>query len=579
VLAAVVLGLSGSGPGFRMSFPRVVLGQIAVQDPALPAELPAAMTKMSERLEDKLRKEPLEAFIEDTAEIVEALLADTVPGVNTAKAMARIAAKRLTSGLRKNPLRSRLWRTAAEWYVETQPAMADYLEALVTLNWTAHKTGAEALLSVDDKLMKALLADLRSSFSGIKVRLADAVVLLDDGDTPTAKAFIESFLRVKRMSAPQLAELLEPLTLVTVSGGGLLRDIRLDPAEIKVMAEGEVFDDIPMSDMRDRLILRVPSAGLLVSEVRAMAMSFRWPAGSSEDTVSAVVHELTDGHPYATDLLLRELVHRPDRINDLDAVLRGNRLDGKATEQHILERIVKSFSPHGAYHSPLREILVTLAAGRDQAEAETLCSSPLFHPNEEDKDMLLGLSTLWTHPGHGESPRLHPFVRYLCLRSLARRDGHHRASWHRTFKKLRDAADGVGDVDGRMHHDLMLVADQLGAEPVATELTEQLPSMSSEEWCHRLDLVIATPNPYRISRVDALIGDTPVTEESRPGSVARLLGIKNALNDPCLTDKRTRGALHSLAAADYLKLADQSRNRLTMIRRSELHRAEARKLR
>jgi hypothetical protein len=226
-------------------------------------------------------------------------------------------------------------------------------------------------------------------------------------------------------------------------------------------------------------------------------------------------------------------------------------------EEDLRRGIIEALSPHRRPSATLLGLLVTVSAGRDRLEAQSLAT--LSNATRGERSRLFGSPTLWAHPG----PSLPPFVRYLCLRALAARGRSHQASWHKVFTRLR-AAVPPDDVAGRLHHDLALAETPDQTAAVASELAELLPRMPAEDWVALLDAVVATPDPRRTGRAAELVGE----DGPSPGSVARLLEVRHVLNDRCLSDQNTLGRLYQLAEHDYDQLADLSRNAVALIERA-----------
>jgi hypothetical protein len=541
VLDEAMLWLSVTVRGYKVAFPRVLLADIAMAAPAVNQNANLAVAEMYKRLEPR----ELMKFIEDLLRT-----AGTLGGVPGAGGIAEATIPWLR---RLRWLTNLIWRDALRWYAGNDDAgNDDGIRALVRLNWQAMSPRPAVRNQINDQLVGALLADLRHSLAKTRNRPTNAVVLLDDGDAPSASAFVSTLLHVR-----QTDQTPDPLTLITVSGGMMGQDLAARLPNTVRMDESDLASE---QVRRSEPLLRVCSTGLPPPDVLWLTRDsgqFDWPLEPGAQLISEAAHRLTDGHPEATMLLLRTLAGEAALINDFDAALCAPSKDGQPLEEYLLQRVTTALSPHRHPSTTLLGLLVTVSAGRDRLEAQSLAS--LSNATRGDRRRLFDSPTLWC----GSEPSLHPFVRYLCLRTLAGRGKTHQASWHKVFTKLR-AAVPPDDVAGRLHHDLALAQTPEQHAAVAGELAELLPRLPAEDWVALLDSVVATPDPRRAGRATHLIGE----DGPRPGSVARLLEVLHALSDRCLSDQNTLCRLYQLAEHDFDQLADLSRNAVVLIQRA-----------
>jgi hypothetical protein len=577
VLAAVMLGLSAEVPGFKVAFPRVVLAQIAMAEPAVDDDPALAVDEMTRRVRGYREPIALLQFVGDLVRTAGRLGAGRLPGVEAiAPDLADNLAKTVVARLRGSGWLTKLsWRDALDWFgSNSQMGNNDPMRALALLNRKARSIKPAVREELDDQLVGALLADLRHSLARATGRPTNVVVLLDDCDAPSASAFAASLLRVRRTTAtaPGGTAPPDPLTLITVSGGALGQHLAASQSTSVREHESRLSELNRVQLRQSGPLLRVSSADLLPQDVLQLTRDpelFDWPLEPGTGVISDAVHRLTDGHPEATMLVLRKLAQEPQLIDDLGAALRRDGPAGLPVEEYLLHRIVTALSPHRRLNPALVGMLVTLSAGRDRLEAQSLSS--LLKSGRGDRGMLLDSPTLWSHPGPGSEPSLHPFVRYLCLRALASRGKNHPAGWDKVFTMLR-AAVAPDDLAGRLHHDLALAETGAQTQAVAGELAGLLLRMPAEDWLSLLDRVVATPNPRRTGRAANLLDEDAAEHGPRPGSVARLLEVLHRLSDRCLSDQTILCGLYLLAEHDCEQLADSARNSVVLIRRATRYR-------
>jgi hypothetical protein len=567
VLLAVLLGLSGEVPGYRVRFPRVITAYIAMKEPITEEDPRQAAEAMLRRLVAYRDRHNLINLVGGLVRVAGNAVRAANPGTPgaVADAFGQEIAPRIVDRIQRSPLaiKGALGR-AVEWFRhQDQGLKFDPLTALVRLSGQAAINTEAVRRDVDELLVTALLADLRESLHNVENRPSNALILLDNGDMPMARAFITALVRVQGRAPDPLSGLterpLDPVVVVTSSGGVLAEDLELNTQPVR-WEESRTGRGIMPAVERYGTWLPVQLGDFTEEDVRTMAQKKLWPPTLGSGTVSHLTYRLTGGHAEATGLVLRALESNPAQLNDLDQVLRDRSFTAPVTlEQYLLDKIVGGLRASGAVDKALRHDLVTLAAARDVSEAESL-TELLQAPTHE---LLLTSGTLWSGRraalpplDHASltSPLLSPLVRYLGLRALASRTEDDSPTWETVFGTLRDrgTAPSKSDRAARLHHELALGNRAL----VVAEFIDLLPIMADGEWLALLDQVTATPNP-RWCFTTPRNAATPPTGHAEV--IARVVEGQHAASDPQLSDPEALNHLYSRLSNDFGHLAGNSR--------------------
>jgi hypothetical protein len=544
VLTAVMLGLTAEAPGYRVSFPRVVLAHIAMSAPIDEADPAKSILVMRERI-NTYRDRSL------VATLLQRVLAMAAAPLGLDPASLDVTLEQLTGRLDRSGLRSRvLWRDALAWFEhQDQGFRHDPEHALVRLSLQAKVQDAGVQEDVDRLLVLALLADLRSSFDRAVNHPSRAVVLLDNGDVPSAAGFMRILVKVRDILARHQVPR-DPLTVITTSGGYLLAEAAGLSGREAQWPESALagLSDSDLSD--SRTWLRVLLDGLTADAVQHMVAAdlTQWPSSLGTGTITRSVRLLTDGHAEATNLVLTRLRENAELIDDLGRVLSERVPDPAQTmESYLIDKIAMDMSPRRRLLAPIREALITLAGARDTDEAR--CLTPLLGNAVHAEPILFSSPPLWPAPLSAEPERwaMAPFVRFLLLRELAARPDNHQASWAKVFRRLRDHTQDH-DICGRLHHELALGNQEI----VVGELAGLLAEISGAEWLRCVDQIVATPAPSA-RRGPARPG--PDTEP-RAAAVSQLVTALHRLADPLLSDRETRHGLYIIAGEECRRLSD-----------------------
>ncbi|MFI7450284.1 hypothetical protein ACIBQX_22520 [Nonomuraea sp. NPDC049714] len=544
VLTAVMLGLTAEAPGYRVSFPRVVLAHIAMSAPIDGADPAKSILVMRERI-NTYRDRSL------VVTLLQRVLAMAAAPLGLDPASLDVTLEQMTGRLDRSGLRSRLlWRDALAWFEhQDQGFRHDPERALVRLSLQAKVQDAGVQEDVDRLLVLALLADLRSSFDRAVNHPSRAVVLLDNGDVPSAAGFMRILVKVRDILARHQVPR-DPLTVITTSGGYLLAEaVGLSGREAQWPESA--LAGLSDSDLSDaRTWLRVLLDGLTADAVQHMVAAdlTQWPSSLGTGTITRSVRLLTDGHAEATNLVLARLREDSELIDDLGRVLSERVPDPAHTmESYLIDKITMDMSPRRRLLAPIREALITLAGARDTDEAR--CLTPLLGNAVHAEPILFSSPPLWPTPLSAEPERwaMAPFVRFLLLRELAARPDNHQASWAKVFQRLRDHTQDH-DICGRLHHELALGNQEI----VVGELSGLLAEISGAEWLKCVDQIVATParSPRR--------GPTHPGPDTGPraAAISQLVTALHRLADPLLSDRETRHGLYIIAGEECRRLSD-----------------------
>ncbi|TQM25784.1 hypothetical protein FB390_5949 [Nocardia bhagyanarayanae] len=564
VLAAAMLGLSMDLPGFPMAFPRTVVAQIAISENF--TEIPA--TEHRERLRTALNqykdRAALVGFIGDLVGLVGAQAANIkLPGASViaptlSQHLSNLVVGRLTRGRLITKI---TWGSAVSWYGHQDLGLrADAETVLIELGIKAASEDAATRRGVDDLLISAFLADLRHSAARVAGRPSNVVVLLDDGDTPTAIAFTSALLRAREAMTAAGSSLTDPLTLVTTSSGVLAEELdgqvpapvtwtprrRADPSERDAWARLRIDDFTEF-------------------EVKTLAKDV---TSIEADRIGEHVYRLTDGHPAATAYVLDRMRQRRRSVDGLDDLLRDNHAGpGTAVQRHLLGMFAKDLHPRKQLDDDILDALVTVSAARTKGDALRLLT--LLPSGIGERSPLFRSPSLWSGPPDSEV--LPAFVRRMGLRELAARTNH-RAGWDRVFGKLLDTVPS-GDRPGRLHYTRLL----RGGAAIVDELGELLPITAATEWLSLFDEIVEMSDPRR---PDADLVDGSDHATSRVEHIAVLLAVVPAVeSDLRITIAGRREILCARAAHSFERLAVDATDRSPFLLRANDYHDRARRSR
>lgn len=588
VLSALAFELSRQCPNYpRLRFGRLVIGLVVLAEQLDLSNHALAYAQVRQLLEQHhgahWPRRLLRSFAADVAVFVrertglpvETLLGDVPDAVVDAAA-------------RLPWTRSVVLGSAHNWYGEQGRGLrGDGIDELIELNRLARNDPE----SIDELLLDAFLADLRAEVGDIrkaKQPVANCVLLLDNVDTALGKRFLGLLVSARTVRAAANPFEPEPLTVIATSRGGLLAEIA--PVEI-AESSGDAAALARLLDRRggpERYWLRYQLPDLSRDEVAAMvrAMTLRQ---RNNRRLTALVWQLTGGHPASTQLLLNAIAKRPEHRDEPTRLLAQAEPDDHAgaDRRSVAERLLVGLL--GDFPTDAVTDLITCAAAATREHAVRLATEDDRLP---DGTPLLTGSTarylavvdpvLWP-AGSGAGPVL---LRRLLLGKLAQRgtDPHRagtsgrRPEWTEVFGWHRDRCAQAKDEPGELYY--ALANGDLGA--VAPILLRRLTELPAAAWLEEFRFVIQAPHrPHYgavpagtpTEEVDELTGD--LTGLDRPlASMTRLLAVARLLACP-LTGSRRNGP-HLEAATGYEDLAALSPSgRELLFSEAQAHRHQA----
>ena len=516
-----------------LRFPRLITGQIAISaqlskiDPAAARDQMAMQQLLEghERSGSALQEAvggTLNAALggAQTFRSAGPAIADLVGRQSGQVVLGRLAATRRGRRL--------LLGKGQEWYGHQDRGLGrNHLDVLVDLNRMAARPDAGAKRAVAELLWSAFLADLRDTRSSRRFRdwSGNCAVLLDNADTPSGRGFLAGLIAARSLREAADAD---RLTVIATSRGTLSERIRGEGAT--ALADASHDDYLRQRKARSRwwYPVALPSLTLRQTEVMVEALHLPGPVWRG---VATMVHRFTSGHPGSTRSLLHAIAEHPDKQGDLLGLLGepdttmgapGHR----TVEESLLSRLLDGIPP-GAVDD-----LATCSGARDRGAALRLASrnGPLIQVRAPDSAVFS--DELWTAETPGDRRELHPLLRRLLLRRLARRGDGMQANWAHVHTFLQRDSQATGDTAGDLHHALALGQ----VEYVARHFTRSLEDTNATEWLQLLRSVTAAPNrlDHRQPLVQQLDALTSWTQpKNLPlAAVGRLIAASWICSDP-----------------------------------------------
>lgn len=518
--------------GRRIAFPRFIVGSLVLQAEIDHTDPDSARAQIRDLL---ARHRNLHTLEDSIAQMLKAL----TPGIGDAA--LRTAIDLLVKSVASRWIRTgALLGKGAKWYSHQDHGPArDYLDELRKLNRLA-QSADQGGRQVDAVMLRAFLADLRDDFERRgRDRGSNCLILLDNADTPSGRAFLELLRNAFHDSDED-----SPITVVATSRGPLVAPYATSDEPFPTTDEASVADYLG----KGRWCYPVRLTDLTVDQVKAMVR--KADAGDPEK-IAPAVHRFTRGHAGATAEVVRAIKEMRDRLGDhavdlrkvVDHVPFG--VDGgRAVRERLLDMFLDGLP------AKTRDHLITCAAARDHREAGELVGPG--RPIGRDGAAVLSETTIWL-PGVTAGPaRMHPVLRRLLLDRLARRHPQAPNGWTAVHELLRSRAANKA---GELHHALALGK----VEEVVDELTRRLrdPGMGVKAWLTLLEKVATAPHrePFKKAPVDhaqeLARGVTPTDELTV--QVARLLTALWVANEPLARGDRT--ALLTLVNDAFEKVA------------------------
>jgi len=437
--------------------------------------------------------------------------------------------------------RAVLLGTGQEWWGHQDRGLdAGPIDGLINLRMAADRaraphraedaerwdTGADLRRKVTNQLWAAFLGDLRDSFSDRRHAInwtRNCVLLLDNADTPVARAFLEELVNVRKerdRGEP------DPLTVVATSRGDLAT--RVSGADLTPLAEASKVHCRTRTGAASWWY-PVLLPALSWAHVSTMIDALQLP-GVNGDAVTAAVHGFTCGHPRATSDLLAAMAAYPPPagVANLPGLLAARHpvsfTDHERTVQDAL--LDGLLAPTLEKDQVLENDLATCAAARHKEAARRLDPHSGLLEQQRGEVKAVFAPELWpTDPVSGHAA-LHPLLRRLLLRRLAARETDAKASWARVHLWLRREALRAGHADTAAYHTLALAgtspdeldnllsqaaaaapppeADPLEHEKplehVARQFACALTSDHAATWLRRVAIITAAPTRLDLAR-------------------------------------------------------------------------------
>lgn len=554
VHAAVMLGLSAGIPGFRVSFPRVVVALIAIQEDFTPIAPPSQRKHLRSLLNQYENRKALIEFIGSLIDSFGTFAASKVPG---AAVIAPAVTKNLSAAVVRRLQHGRwlariTWGPAVSWFGHQDLGLVGDAEGrLIELSLMAKSEDPAIRRGVDDVLVSALLADLRHSAAKVGGRASNLVVLIDDGDVGSVVSFIGSLLRARQALAAVGGAVPDPLTVITASSGVLATELA---GQVPTPA---VWSDPLVPGVAAPWVrLRLPD--LRSDQVETLAKNVNPIRGTQ---IGARVFRLTGGHPAATALLLGRIKENLDLATDLDALLRASGPEpGTTVQQYLLRVFVRGLSVHRQLTDGMVEALITVSAARTKREALGL--EGLLPAGIETDSPLYTSTSLWVNDGAEE--RLPPLVRQLGLRELRVRTNP-ATGWERVFRALLNTVDAE-DRAGKLLYSRLLY----GRTAIVGELGELLSQLPAPRWLVMFDEIVSVLDPQRPDRG---VIENPDNAHTRNEHLEVLLSaIPELSSGISFVTTEARSPLFSRIAHSYDRLAEFADDRGPFVVRADEYR-------
>jgi hypothetical protein len=243
MLALLALELNQQCGYGTLAFPRLVTGEIVIRPDIAPLDPDHAREQMAAVLADHSR---VKGVLENSIRVIlRGALTPVVAHGPTASASlhGKYDAKELLGPFAdKRHGRAEFLERGKEWWGHQDRGLdSDPFDELINLRMDAERAranrqadapgrrneGADSRRMITRRLWAALLADLRDSFGDRRAInwTRNCVLLLDNADTPAARAFLEELVSVRK---DREREEPDPLTVVATSRGSLTSRVSTD---------------------------------------------------------------------------------------------------------------------------------------------------------------------------------------------------------------------------------------------------------------------------------------------------------------------------------------------------------------
>ena len=487
MLALLAFDLNQQRGYGKLAFPRLVTGEIAT-NPRIaidPLDRDEARRHMVDVLAAHRR---VKGMLEDSirtilsSALTPVLAHGAVPLPSTGTAVPDVVSKYGMEALLGHVVDTRRGRaallgTGQEWWGhQDQGLRNDPIDELVNLRMDADRAraqrhsdegsvqrdaGADSRRMVIKRLWAAFLADLRDGFGDRRRARGwtrNCVLLLDNADTPIARAFLEELVKVRKDRDRQEPD---PLTVVATSRGGLAS--RVSAVGLTPLAAASV------AQYRTRTGAAAWWYPILLPALnwprtRTMVDALALPGVNSE-AVTAAVHGFTSGHPAATSTLLKAMAAYPELAMavNLPGLLAAQDLEAVGEHERTVEEALLHDLLANALtgdQAPANDLATCAAARHREAALRLATDSGLLEESAGEVGTIFA-GEFWPADPAGGHTLLHPPLRRLLTRQLAARPAEAKVSWARAHLWLRRRALEDGQEDAALYHTLALA----GTEP------------------------------------------------------------------------------------------------------------------
>jgi hypothetical protein len=481
----------------KLAFPRLVTGAIVIRpDLAIdPLDRDHARKQMAATLADHRK---VKGVLENSIRaILRSALTPVLARGPAAAAVGRhgaVTEELLGPSADKRRERADLLGAGQQWWGHQDRGLDnDPIDELISLRMDAERAraqrqtdgpgrrneGGDSRRMVTKRLWAAFLADLRDNFGDRRRAInwtRNCVLLLDNADTPAARAFLEELVSVRK---DRERDEPDPLTVVATSRGGLTS--RVSAAGLTPLDEaGWAHYNALTGTTAWWYPILLPPLNWSQTSTMVDALGL---AGAHVEAVTAAVHGFSCGHPAATSTLLAAIAADPGSAAEVNPSALLARKDLRETAEHdgtvedaLLDGLLM---PSVIGDQAPADDLATCAAARHKEVALRLATdSSLLEQLPSEVTSIFGSEYWPVNPASGRAA-LHPLLRRLLLRRLVERKADATASWARVHLWLRQRALRDGQTDTALYHTLALagtyqdeLAELLG-RAVADEVEEK----------------------------------------------------------------------------------------------------------
>ena len=395
------------------------------------------------------------------------------------------------------------------------------------------------------------------------------MVLLDNVDTAVGHDFLDELVMARRQRAAHADDDPDPLTVVATSRSDLAERVRLRGESAVTLTGAGYADYLARSQTHiGRWWYPVLLPDLTLDEVGNMVSGgLELPAAGTRRAVSM---SGTGDHRRRSCRMASRSCSTPSTPDQDDgptcwqmsAPCPDPRVVG-AEEAERRGTPAEPDSPGACAPEAVADLATCGAARSEEAALRSAAESGLL-TGMRGEDSVIFAAELWRTGAPGRAAQMHPMLRRLLLRRLAKRDPGAAADWNSVFHWLRTRCQDARDETGELYHALALGA----IEHVSRWFAHALEGRDPVEWMGLLDSVTAAPNrlDYRQGPATQVRALTQWAEQRElPLSlIGRLVAASWIYADPLSAGHR-RSLLREMSA-DLHQIATYAKDGLTVLR-------------